>query len=509
MTLDYKTFSKGNQPMMRTMIFRFLLYSVSVVFAAEAVVKPGFLVKITPKGLQFLGDQGRSELIKEITKLTIPDQSGSENIHVGHVQYSFTNMHVTEFSFPNATISTKNNVGVTVAGTGLQISIHGGWKYSIHSIVPVKDHGSFEATISSISLSVTIEIGVDKSGRPTVHSSPSDCKFHTGDVKVDLHGGASWLYNLFDHTIEHAIRDSLNDKVCNIVLKEVNTDLAKEVATLKVLAPITANAEIDYSLVSAPEFNQSLTAAMKGEVYEIGNHTEAPYHIPTIPEDVEKSRMVFMWVTDFLANSAGYVLHNTNFFHYNVTQDKIPPGSKFSLNTSDFAVKFLIPELSERYPNMLMQLNLNTTVPPRLIILPEGVTALINGSIAAYVIHPNTTLTYVFTLASDLKLSALFGFSQTNLTWNSTFLSENVTLTSSAIGPFNLDILRMGLQLACKTYLIPMLNEMGADGIPLPTIGSYGFQNPTIIQGKGFLKIGLDLSSKPQAQRPSSNFFRG
>ncbi|WP_411026651.1 hypothetical protein, partial [Salmonella sp. s54395] len=118
----------------------------------------------------------------------------------------------------------------------------------------------------------------------------------------------------------------------------------------------------------------------------------------------------FMWMTDFVANSAGYVLQNAGYFHYNVTQDKIPAGSDISLNTSQFALKFLIPQLSKLYPDMMMQLNLNMTQPPDVSISPDTVGSTVTGDVVAYVIQPNKTLTYLFTLAATMKVSAKLGF---------------------------------------------------------------------------------------------------
>ncbi|KAJ8041435.1 Bactericidal permeability-increasing protein [Holothuria leucospilota] len=476
-------------------MFAFLLSLLTVIGLGTGATQPGFEARITPSGLNFLSEIGIRELKDEISKATIPDQSGSSDVVIGTIDYTFSNMHVTSFDIPSASISTKTNVGVTVSASGLYLAMSGDWKYELDSIIPVSDDGTFDVSLSDVSLAVTIEIGVDsKTGLPTVYSSSSDCSFYVGSVSVDIHGGASWLYNLFDDMIEDDIQDALNDQVCQIVVKEVNTDLAAEVAGITMVTSISDTAEIDYSLVSAPMFNSSLTTFHKGEVYQIGNHTEAPFKIPTIPSDPDVSRMVFMWMTDYVANSAGYVLHNTGFFQYNVTQDEIPAGSKISLNTSDFAIEFLIPQIAKLYPNMMMQMNLNTTAPPVVSITPDSVGATINGDIAAYVILPNKTLAYVFTLGATLKVSADLGFTQSSLTWNSSYVSADLKLLYTAIDDFKIDRLRSTLQFACKAYIIPALNKYGAQGVPVPSFDDYVFMNPVVTQGQGFLKIGTDLA---------------
>ncbi|XP_071815637.1 bactericidal permeability-increasing protein-like [Apostichopus japonicus] len=474
------------------------IFIVIILFLGSSLaVKTGFQARITPTGLRFLSDVGVRKLKEEISKATIPDQSGSADVVIGTIRYSLTNIHVTRFDIPSASISTVTDVGLKVSASGLSISLHGDWRYKLDSFIPVSDSGSFDVWISDVTLYVTIEIGVDATGRPTVYSSSNDCAFYAGRVDITLHGGASWLYNLFDSEIADKIQDTLNHQVCQTVINEVNTDLAEEVANIQIVASITDKAEIDYSLVTSPTFDVTLTTSHKGEIYQKGNHTEAPYEIPTIPSDPDQSKMVFMWMTDYVANSAGYVLQNTGFFQYNVTQDKVPPSSKISLNTSEFAVEFLIPQLAKLYPDMMMQLNLNTTQPPLVSITPDKVGATVTGDVAAYVIQPNNTLAYLFTLEATLKLSAKLGFKQSSLTWNSSYVSADLRLLRTAIKDFKIDKLRLKFQLACKMFIIPKINDMGAAGVPVPSFDKYSLQNPELTQGKGFVKIGTDMVYDP------------
>ena len=57
--------------------------------------------------------------------------------------------------------------------------------------------------------------GVDQTGRPTIKSS--GCSSHVGSLKVKFHGGASWLYNIFDHQIAKNLQHKLQDLVSTIV----------------------------------------------------------------------------------------------------------------------------------------------------------------------------------------------------------------------------------------------------------------------------------------------------
>ena len=51
----------------------------------------------------------------------------------------------------------------------------------------------------------------DAQGHATL--STTGCSFDIGGISVEFHGGASWLYNLFDGSIASAIKDDLQDQV--------------------------------------------------------------------------------------------------------------------------------------------------------------------------------------------------------------------------------------------------------------------------------------------------------
>ncbi|WP_411016843.1 hypothetical protein, partial [Salmonella sp. s51944] len=106
---------------------------------------------------------------------------------------------------------------------------------------------------------------------------------------------------------------------------------------------------------------------------------------------------------------------------------------------------------------------------PTVNIDPDNVGSVLNGDIAAYVIQPNKSLTYLFTLGATMKLSVKFDFKGSNLTWNITFVSADLKLLHSTIDNFKMAALRDALTFVGTVYIVPALNEFGAKGIPLPS----------------------------------------
>ncbi|XP_041453976.1 bactericidal permeability-increasing protein-like [Lytechinus variegatus] len=460
--------------------------------------EPGFKARISQNGLDFLRDVGIHMLQTKIQQLTIPDIHGKADVKVGHIYYDVTKMHITTFSIPSATLTTNPTAGgLTLKTSGVSIKVHGDWHYSTHGFIHISDSGSFDAGANSITLTVTLRIGVDATGRPSISSQASDCSFSVGGLDIKLHGGASWLYNLFDHDIGNAIKDSLNGQICSTVVDEVNGSLEDELKTLQVIAPVEDIIEIDYSLVESPSFNGSINTAHKGEVYPLGNKTECPLPVPQIPPDSDVSRMVFIWITEYLPNSAGYVLQNIGFLQYNVTPDNVPAEEKYLLNTSNFALDLLIPQINKMYPNMAMQINVNSTKAPVVKVASTGVQAVLVGDFTPYAILPNKTLAYLFTLSVTISSKVTVNFTSNNITWNISSFSTTMKAVHSAVGPFFTSALQLAVNTAIKAELVPKLNQLGAVGVPLPQLEGFNFTKPVVSLGEGFLKIGTDLTYTP------------
>ena len=57
----------------------------------------------------------------------------------------------------------------------------------------------------------TLLIDMDSNGHATL--TATSCLLTVGGVSVKFHGGASWLYNLFDNAISGSIKAAMQDKV--------------------------------------------------------------------------------------------------------------------------------------------------------------------------------------------------------------------------------------------------------------------------------------------------------
>ncbi len=58
--------------------------------------------------------------------------------------------------------------------------------------------------------------GMDAQGHATLKTTA--CSLDIGHLGITFHGGASWLYNLFDSNIAGAIKSSLQGQVYKLLL---------------------------------------------------------------------------------------------------------------------------------------------------------------------------------------------------------------------------------------------------------------------------------------------------
>jgi len=128
-------------------------------------------------------------------------------------------VQVTSFQQPSASVAVNPGKGLTWSLSGAGVSLHGDWHVKYHHFI--RDHGSFDASVSGASISVSVTLGASATGEPTIRTTSCTC--HIDRARIRLHGGASWLYNLFMGSVEHPLRDNLQRKICEAAQNAINT----------------------------------------------------------------------------------------------------------------------------------------------------------------------------------------------------------------------------------------------------------------------------------------------
>uniref|UniRef100_A0A8C5QCT6 Bactericidal permeability-increasing protein n=1 Tax=Leptobrachium leishanense TaxID=445787 RepID=A0A8C5QCT6_9ANUR len=236
---------------------------------------PGFVVRLTQKGLDYARDEGMSVLQQQLAKIHLPDFSGSTHIkHMGTVKYSFDSMAVRSFQLPSSQISLVPGVGLKLTISGAFIQVDGQWKISY------------------------------------IHM---------------------WLVDLFQHNIEKDLRKAIEDQICPLVSESITTKLEPLLQTLPVTAKIDGVAAIDYSLTGTPlVMSEFVDVPLKGEFFNYGNRSAPPFSPPALSFPAEHSLMVYFGASEYLFNTAGYVYQMAGKLSFTITDDMVRGGGRLS-----------------------------------------------------------------------------------------------------------------------------------------------------------------------------------
>lgn len=429
-----------------------------------------------------------AKIQQELSSLKLPDISGSQSVApIGKVSYSFTNMHITNVGLPQSAVSLVPGTGVKLSIGNAYMSLNGNWR--VKYLRFIKDHGSFDLNVNGLSISTSIAITRDETGRPTVNSV--NCAASVGSVSIKFHGGASWLYNLFKSFIDKALRKALEKQICPVVDNAV-LNMNPHLKTLNVVAKVDQYAEIEYSLVSSPTVTTaSIDLGLKGEFYNIGKHQEPPFTPQVFNLPSQSTNMLYMGLSSYTAHSAAFVYNTAGALSLYITDDMIPASSPIRLNTKTFGA--FIPEVAKRFPGLMMKLLVKTAKTPVITFEPNNATVQASGTVTAYAIQTNGTLSPLFVLNMEASVSAQVSVSGTRLAGSVSLNKMDLTLGTSYVGDFQVKSLDSIFQMVLKVVIIPKLNVQLEKGYPLPSIGKMKLVDTQLHILKDYMLIATDV----------------
>ncbi|XP_056406435.1 bactericidal permeability-increasing protein-like [Hyla sarda] len=459
-----------------------------VLVGATYAGNPGFVVRVTQKGLEYAREQGMTVLRQKLSTIHLPDFSGSYDVGIlGKVKYNIDSMVITNFQLPSSQVTLLPNVGMKLSISGAYIQIRGNWgvRYLF-----VSTSGDFELKVLGISISVGLSLGSDGSGRPTI--STTECSAHISDMQVHFSGGLDWLINLFDDVIASSLKNTMEDQLCNKVNDAVKNQLEPVLRSLPVTAKIDDVAAIDYSLIGPPAVtSENLDAQLKGEFFDQSHRSSPPFSPQPLSLPDDHSLMVYLAASDYLFNTAGFVYQSAGKLIFNVTDDMIPKDFPVRLNTTSFGK--MIPQISKMYPDMLMKLKISSPSAPSLAVEPGNVTISPVLDIQAYAVLPNSSLASLFLLNLSAHAVAKIGVNSSRIVGYLELSSIKIDLKHSDVGPFPVELLNFAVNYYVSHILLPRVNEILVHGYPLPLLDDVELFNVVLKLHEHYLLLGADV----------------
>ncbi|XP_055486637.1 bactericidal permeability-increasing protein-like [Leucoraja erinacea] len=475
------------------MLPRLWIGTTALLFLASCILctNPGLKVRVTQKALDYGRRVGIGVLQTKLREMRIPNMSGKKRVkYIGKIKFSVKSIRIYKLGLPQSTLKFS-------AGRGIQLSITNGF-IGVKGDFRVKKFffrtsGSFDVSVSRLSISQTIGMTRDSTGRPALQSRA--CSANIGKVRVRFTKRKRWLYNLFRKFLEKPIRKALTKQICPKISSALR-GLEKNLKNMKIRFKINPFAEVDYSLVNQIKIsNNAMDLDFKGQFYRVGKNKNPPFKPPPISLPSQSSRMLYLGISDFLANSAGFVYYEAGILQMKITDKMIPNISPVRLNTKSFSV--IVPRLAKLYPNMPIELRLRATRSPVLKAAKKHINVQAFGAFDVCAVLPNSTLASLFVLNIQASVSARVRIAQMKLIGSVQLNSLKLTLGRTNVGPVPVASLQLIMNLAVKFAVLPGVNVKLAKGVPLPNVKKLVFINPRLDVNKNILVIATDVRYRP------------
>ena len=304
--------------------------------------------------------------------------------------------------------------------------------------------------------------------------------------------------------VERPLRDNLQRKICEAAQTAINSDAARELATLPVKVPIGRDNQwlLDYRLVSSPAFASGyLESFHKGEFFKAGESTEAPFQPPPLPSPPTTDRMVTFWASSYVLNTAGFVLQKRNMLRYYLTKKGLPEKFRPRLNTTCFlldgCIGALVPAVGRMFPDASVEIEMFSSASPVARINPQHLVGNFLGVTVLRARLSNGSLAHLFTMNVTAEVKVAPRLDGTVLKAKVLSMENTFTVINSNVGPISTALLSLAFGVIKKSFIIPKLNEAGEMGFPLPTIKHVRFINTGFQLENDCLHVFTDVTYSP------------
>ncbi|KAI0219823.1 hypothetical protein LSAT2_028649 [Lamellibrachia satsuma] len=488
---------------MKTSISLGCLLLLIVVGICQSSTVPSIKIRLSQSALKFGAQNAVGVAGSMLVGQRVPDEHGTARLRVGKVNYEITGTKIVAFTTPNASVTLVPDSGITFTLSGGSVSMHGHWHYRYHAIVKIQDSGSFDVSAVGIRTNISVALGMDKTGHATIHTT--GCASSVFGMRVKFHGGASWLYNLFERNIKHTMERQISEKLCTNATEIIDTIVASKLQTLKMNFDIGKSLQLDYHLVKAPLVTYGyLDSFLKGEFFDKADQKEAPFLPQPLPNPSTALRMVTFWVSDYVFSTFVFVVEKYGLLNHTITNEDLKKiGKDGLLNTTCAGSKCigrLIPELSRCCPNKSLAVKLRSSgkgQQPQFRMQPDDFSGYFS-CVASFCTNATCgTETSLFDVLVNVSTS-LDVYTEAHLIKAEvSSLATKMKVVHSNIGPVNLLAVEGMLKMLTNFWVIPHLNERGHQGFPLPRFERLEFLNTTIKLIKGAVRISTDLKYDP------------
>ncbi|KAK2166772.1 hypothetical protein LSH36_35g01053 [Paralvinella palmiformis] len=446
--------------------------------------RPGFVGRITQKGFNFAASLAIRMLMKQLTRVEIPDMKSS----FGMTDVTMSNIKMEKFPKPSSRLYPIPWPGYGMRWHAYNINpiITANYKAKIgFAFWKITKEGVATFTGEDMFFALDFLISRDASGHPT--TEVLNCKSE-GSVKLKFTGQWSDILNVGSTMFAKKIRSLITAQMCHQAKTEISTRLAAKLRGVPLQHLVADQYLLDLSVLEPPTFqDDAVDVLFKGVVYDRDNPEDPPFYPPEIGNhDDDDNRMIYLYVTDYLINSAFYATFRRGMMNYNITPEIVPEEFRGYLNTTcmgDICIGTIFPQLSWLYPESSITVALLATSAPRMSIAGNSFNVTAGGEAEVFVQHRNGSKHNLFIVDVDISGGFSLEIIGKKLYFNVSFIDPHAEVKESFIGDIGTGFLfESVLRLATQKVLLPRISENGAKGLSLPKVKGLEFLNPIIVE---------------------------
>lgn len=489
---------------MKLIVLLVLTLTLSLIAVTTAHSKdPGLRIAVSSKGLDYVQKTGISILEGLLSNTVLPDLTGKVklNYKIGHITLHWTvsKLHIDTLSIPVSSL-TPSQSGLTFKASQISVTVKGHihTSNSHHDIIHVSASTDMTVSLYNASFDVGVLLTRDSRGHPVV--STTECSASVSSVHHKFHGGSKWVYKTVDHIedFDHMLSKNFQPAFCKGVKNAINHHGNQMLQNIPLTVPINKLVEVNYALTDAPLYSdQYIAIDYSGEFQLISDPQDPPFSPPSLPppSNEKDHEMMSIWFTDYIANTAGLVYHESGMLSYNITPDSIPQHSPLTLNTSSF--RLILPALFKAYPNMGIILSIKTTKPPHFQIDSKAVSLLLASEVNVFVEsstvapHLVATLGLTGSLKGDLWIEHHHG--KVVMCGNATSLDFEFSVISSTVGTLDVKGLNQVMTKLGEPILMEFINMHGRSGLEIPMADGIELTKSKVMLGEGYLRVVTDI----------------
>ena len=466
-----------------------LAVGVVLMAVTGTATNPGLKLGVSQHGLDYTARVTLDKLSAEMTGKRLPDMD-----LYSKEEKKIYDLWIERFSTATSRVDINNGKGITWSASGIYMKLNGHWRYYYRKgILHFQHHGRFEAKMPSVSFSISITLGVDGSGRPTI--STIGCTANPGKADFEFHGGASWIYNLlFSSGVERKMKDAVRTSLCKEATEVINKDLNEKLATMDVLAPLGHNLVLDYRLTDKPIFGSGYVELRhKGEIFWEGDPVHPPFGPERMPDLSPTSKMVYIWLSDYVFNSLLYTTYTHGVLEHNLTRSMTSNKKVPSQCVGPLCQQGKMAAFGPNYDTVLV--TLKCTQMPSVHIVPEGIKLTFIGEMGMYATGKGEKPVYLVSSTAAMKAVTPVALRMEGNTIKADFSDFDVEITGiyTKVGNITEGTVLEIFNVVVDAFIKPELKKLGDEGLDLPQVDGVAYVSPVLELAKNAILVAADF----------------